>query len=578
MIGFWLGATAALAVDLVDFWSLEEDDGGLVAGGEIGTWEWGEVQSGPESGFIGTRGWATNLEGNYGNDSVETLTFPGRDLVALSQPAVCWMQWLDLEMGDAGSIEWWDGTDHVLAEPIYGYPSGNSFEGYTGAWEEVCVNLSGAGDLADFRLVFAADAVVNATGWVVDEFSLFDGDPVGPLLSNLSILADTEDLDGPYLVTVTAVDNVDLDVVRLGWQVNGVDQTAVLMTPTAIPDQWMGQLPGQDHGADVDYWIDASDGQNWSRLPQSGAVSFAVRLPAPTGLEGPEGRVVATQADLNWTAPESSHTLESYRVYRQDALLVEATTPTVSVDLVGEGEDTFVVSAAYDVGESDPSDPITLDSHVPKVSELVPDEAYQGDHIRVEIIGVNLLFVQGDLVVDLGGGLEVEEIDVVDVNLARLLVAVSKNASPGMRAVDVISGDVVVSLDDAFEVVDGAELPHLESVEPTFVTQGTEAELLIQASAPFADLPQVTLGEGVVVSQVAWVADGQLRLQLAIEPDAPLGEHDLEVDDGERIYGGLTVQVRDDPPATTSCSTHPGSLGSWGAWVVVLAGTLRRRD
>ncbi len=206
-----------------------------------------------------------------------------------------------------------------------------------------------------------------------------------------------------------------------------------------------------------------------------------------------------------------------------------------------------------------------------------PDWAYQGDQLRVTLTGEHLLFVQEDLVVDLGGGLSVLETEVVDVDTARLLVAVDAGAKSEPREVMVTSGDLTASLAGGFEVVvDGAQRPQLTSVDPTFVTQGTEAELIVLASHSFADLPTVDLGEGVVVADVQWFDDTELHVSVVVELDAPLGEHALEVDDGERIFGGLRVQVRDDPPATTRCSTAPGSRG-WVWGLVALCGACRSR-
>jgi len=574
-----IGALLApvLAADVVESWDLESDDGSLVPAGEIALWEWGDVTSGPDGGFTGSRAWGTNLDGTYGNDSVETLTLPVRDLVAVQDPALCWMQWLDLEQGDAGWITWTDGVESVVVEPIYGYPVSGVFDGFTGAWEPVCVDLAGVGDLGQLQLVFSADAKVSATGWYVDDLSLYDGDPIGPLLTDLTALSDTDDLDGPYPVSVTAVDNVSLQLVRLGHRVDGVDQPALPMGASATPDEWTGTLPGQEPGSLVEYWVDATDGQNWTRIPEDADRVFTISLATPTDLTGPEGRVVATTAELSWQAPDSSHLLSTYRVYRQDAVVSETPAPTGLVDLVGEGGDVFTVTAVYDVGESGPSASLTLDSHVPQVLAIEPDRAFQGDSIRVSIEGQDLFFVQEDLSMDLGDGVTIDEVEVADVDTARLLVSVGENAGPRLRDVVLSSGDVTLTLPDAFEVVDGAERPHLKSVEPDFVTQGSEAELMVVASADFAALPTVDLGEGVVVSEVAWTDDDELRLTVVVELDAPLGEHELTIDDTVRIWDGLRVQVRDDPPATTSCAGVPGSRSlPLGVWVLMLGLVLRR--
>ncbi len=574
--GLLLLVWVAQGADEVESWDLAGDDGGLIGAGEIALWEWGEVTSGPGGGFEGTRAWGTNLTGNYGNDTLESLTLPPRSLVGLSDPAVCWMQWLELEQGDAGWIAWSDGATETVIDPIYGYPAMGGFEGFAGAWEEVCLDLTGAGHLDQIRLVFSADPAVSAAGWYVDELVLLDGDPIGPKLSGLVTLPDTEDMAGPYAVSVTAQDNVSVDSVRIGYRVNGVEQPVRELLLTG-EDVWSGVLPGQALTSVVEYWAEATDGANWSRLPPTGSVAFEVALQAPTDLAGPSGRVVATEAELTWSAPSSMHDRQGFRVYRDDLVISEVTATEAIVPLLGEGADVFAVSAVYDVGESPLGEPLSLDSHVPTVVSISPSQAYQGDTLRVDLLGQDLFFVQEDLVVDLGAGVSVEEVEVFDVDTARLLLAVQEGAEAGLRELVVVSGETFLSLPDTFEVVDGAQRPQLVSVEPRALTQGTEVDLIVLASSAFAALPTVTLGEGVLVSDVAWLEDEELRVRVVAELDAPLGFHDLQVDDGQRLWGGLQVQVRDAPPATTSCSiltrSHIGGLGT----VLALVMGLRRR-
>ncbi|MCK6519007.1 fibronectin type III domain-containing protein, partial [Myxococcota bacterium] len=330
-------------------------------------------------------------------------------------------------------------------------------------------------------------------------------------------------------------------------------------------------------GTTIRYHVIASDGINQSRYPAESELSFRVRLPAPTDLAGPTGRVVATTARLTWTAPKTSrHSLDGYRVYRGGDLVAETTDAEALVPLAGGGADVFSVSAVYDAGEGDLSEPIFLDVALPSLDLLSPSEAWSGEQVRARLVGDNLLLVQDEVSLSLGDGVVVREISVSTVDELSLLLEIAEDAAAGKRELLLTSGSVSLSVPDAFEVLGGDGGPRLLTLSPESVRQGERATLCVTASAPFYATPSVSLGEGVVIESTTLTAADTACAELVVEPQAALGDRVARVDDGRRLYTNLSVQIRDNlNPPTESCASAPAGASAIGAALAL--SVLRRR-
>jgi MYXO-CTERM domain-containing protein len=236
------------------------------------------------------------------------------------------------------------------------------------------------------------------------------------------------------------------------------------------------------------------------------------------------------------------------------------------------------VRALYDVGEGDPTPEIVLDTAVPSALELDPSTVFQGDRIRSLLYAENLLFVQGELSMDLGEGLEVTEVEVRDVNTALLHIQVQETASPGFRDLLVVSGPTSVVLADALEVVDGADRRRVVSVEPAVGRQGTMLELEIWTSEAISEVGSVDLGDGIVVLSIVQPEPRCLRVTGWIDLKAPLGERMVLVDDGSRIWSGERFKVLDQAPPTVTCSSASNQSGGLFLVLLGLVGLLRRKE
>ncbi len=579
MIGWVLGTALAVGATLEGGSDLESDSGGLVGSGSPGQWEWGEVTSGPRGGFTGSRAWATVLDGPHLNNALDMLAFPPASLAGLLEPMmICWL-WVDLEGGDQAWLEAKVGGVWTPIDPVYGYPEPAGFTGRIQEWMPVAVDVAGLADLSHLRMSFSSDAAVSAAGVYLDDVSLWDGDVAAPLLESLSIQEDTEDLDGPYTVTLEAQDNQLLSYVDLLYSVNSGAEQVVAMSPVT-GNTFTGLIPGQPHDTTVSYRVEAGDGSNLSWLPSSGVEQFRVRLPAPDNLQGPEGVVHATEALLSWSAPVSSHGIEGYRVFRSGAEEQDVTDLQVTVELLGGGADHFSVAARFDVGVGDATDEVEIDSAVTRLLKVEPSTLFQGDRVRVFLEGENLLFVQGEVDVDLGVGIDVSEPEVANVDGLSVMVEVQQDAPTGMTDVRVRSGSLDAIKPSGIVLLDGAQRPRLVRIHPQSARQGDAIEIQVDASDPFGDLPVADLGAGIIVQSLEALGESQVRLLVEVAANAPLGERFVELDDGVRIYEGVSFQVFDQVQPTSGCGVTRGSGRSFplGALLLVALVCVRSRQ
>lgn len=152
----------------------EDNSGGLTSSG-FTSWAWGTINSGPGIAHSGTKGWATNLSGNYLNNEDGHLILPVLDLSGLTseRPALRWWQWLDLEARydfariDAskdGGSSW---------QTIYGPESGV----VDTEWAEHILFLDPSFAVSNLliRFRFTSDVSVTFPGWYLDDLEVGAG-------------------------------------------------------------------------------------------------------------------------------------------------------------------------------------------------------------------------------------------------------------------------------------------------------------------------------------------------------------------------------------------------------------------
>jgi len=104
---------------------------------------------------------------------------------------------------------------------------------------------------------------------------------VRPSLTDLAIahtpLPATTNEDGPYTVLASVTGSNPISAVTMNWRIGGSGAfTAVPMTPTAVPNQYTADIPGQNAVATVQYYVEATDSVGSRRSPATGQHQFVV--------------------------------------------------------------------------------------------------------------------------------------------------------------------------------------------------------------------------------------------------------------------------------------------------------------
>lgn len=529
----WLGLAMAAPV-FVQNWTVEADSGPITSYGDTAQWEWGVPLVQPTA-HSGNRVWTTRLVGDYLNDSTDYLEFRLPDLSSYSRPTLRFWSWYSILPGDVGWIELEEEGVWRRKEPVYGYPDVQGYVGFSDGWMPVVADLSARPTA--LRLVFAADAAGGDVGWAVDDWELWDGDISAPRLLSLERPVDTEDLAGPYPVRARLEDDVAVSSARLDC-LAGESPLDVSLQP-AGDGWWEAQLPGQLPNTTLRCDLYAGDGANVALVAD---FSFRVYLPAPGPISGPEGRLISDSASLTWTPPESVHPVLGYSVYRGEQKLLQVGEPRADVPLEGE-EDSFVVRAIYAEGEGDPTDVYTVDAVVPTIRSLSPAMGWPGERLHLRLSGAYLFLVEGKVEASFERGIIVTSVAVQDVDSAVIEVELDPDVDPGPDRL-ILNSPVGSFTSDLFTVQDEGNRPHITTITPERVRQGERATLRLELVGTPATAPTVNLGEGIVVETLSQEGE-QLELVVVVSPTAPLGAHNVELDDGERVYTGAVLEVRD---------------------------------
>jgi hypothetical protein len=305
---------------------------------------------------------------------------------------------------------------------------------------------------------------------------------------------------------------------------------------------------------------------------------FRVYLAAPVGLATPSGRIVATDVDLAWSAPVSPHVVESYVVYETESGSVVGETSDTATTVPADGEHAWSVAAVYEngLGEGDWSESATAYVEVPKLTDVQPSVLFPGEAVHVFIGGDALYLLEGDAAFDVGAGVEIEAVDVLDVSRATMLMRVASDAAAGTRDLQISSSLGTFRFVDALEVGESGQAPSLHILQNASVVQGRTATVVVEASAPLASQPTVDLGPGVVVTSAPAVDGAVASFEIAAERGAAPGMRLLVLDDGERLWAADFEVLEYRAPPDTRCSAHP----STASWLLVSLGLmigLRRR-
>lgn len=557
----------AVPLALMDF---SEGDAGLSATGDTLQWRWGVPTSGPKGSDAV---WSTNPDGPYLHDAVDHLVAELPNLSAAEHPVARIEHYHDILAGDVGTLEVHDGVGWVEAIPVYGYPDPAGFVGATDGWEEVFVELPAVSN-PQLRFTLSTDATLAADGWYLRAIDVYDGDVTPPLITPLELPEDTQDLIGPYEARLWVEDDLEIASVRA--EVLAAGETIAAAVTEGVPGVYTVQIPAQPPDTVIEWSVIVSDGENEARYPEAGSASFRVYLAAPTGLAvDAEDRLVATELDFRWVAPDSPEQVMGYQLYQEAEPLGPVHSEPVATQAVrADLAPSFQVAAVYAPATGDPSEPLDLDLEVPELVHIEPSAAYPGETIILELIGESLYLDEGSAALELGAGVMVEELAVRDAESLRATVAVSEDAEPGTRDLKLQSGWGSLAFAEAFAVLSG-EAPSIVDVSPPALGQGQSAEVQITASEEFAGPVEVQTDPELLLADTPTVEGDVARMVLTATNGAGVGEHQLVIDDGLRVWTTRIEVVAFTPPTNRSCATAPGGPALCLLGLVALA---RRRS
>jgi len=185
------------------FQDFEHDAYGYTSGGSNNSWQWGVPTSGPGRAYSGEKLMATNLTGNYQNNSNSYMRMPPVDLTQTHDGAFLYFKhWYDLETNyDKGSIQ--------IAPAGGQFVKVAEFTGASNGWKNGFVDLTpylGQQIFITFNL--NTDGSVTKQGWYIDDIAVLGTDDVPPAAPT-GLTADADAL-GNVTLTWNPVSDIDL--------------------------------------------------------------------------------------------------------------------------------------------------------------------------------------------------------------------------------------------------------------------------------------------------------------------------------------------------------------------------------
>ena len=513
-----------------------------------------------------------------------------------------------------------DGETHMLA-PSEGYNAQvvyedrvtAAFSGTSEGWVTSYFDLEGmTGDDQSLELVFVSNETRWSDGWFISSLILFEEDIIPPQVSVVVRPTDTSNVSGPYPVVAVATDNRAIAGVTLHYQAGEEDVRAVDMVANDN-GRWEADIPGQPTGTEVRYYVEAVDINGNTTTDPPGApgdtwLSFRVRLPPPRSLDfvpSPPPSLALTLT-LQWLPPQElgdegfaqdGQYLIDYQVIHT-VLDSEGQVVKVEVaedqnendrDLVAVVEpagkpytDQYQVRARYQVEDEtgqpilvpgDLSDPVSTTLYVPHIQEIIPPSEYRGESTTVTIVGAYTTFVDGDVTVGFGRGIQVSDVVVESVTRCKANITVAPDAPLGPHPLTVQTGDYTLTYEPGLEVVDQALKPRIVDVEPDYIRVREKKQIKFTgANTDFIDeSPSVDFWRDIQVLSLDVRSATEFVVEIEVSADAAVGSRTVRV-----ISGGETFEVKfwveSEEVVTTSPCTSSGLDGSvFGDFSLIVA-------
>ena len=161
----------------------ESNNGNWYTKGTNTTWQWGVLnKTAINKAANGTKGWVTNLSGNYSDNEFSYLYSPCFDLSGLTQPVLSFSHIFDIEQDyDFTWVEY--STDGKVWKKLGTAGSGTNWYDNAGVnnwrvsnplWHVASIDVPPYAGNMRFRIVMASDGGVNYEGVGIDDIHVFD--------------------------------------------------------------------------------------------------------------------------------------------------------------------------------------------------------------------------------------------------------------------------------------------------------------------------------------------------------------------------------------------------------------------
>ncbi|MFC4620549.1 S8 family serine peptidase, partial [Camelliibacillus cellulosilyticus] len=168
------------------FTDFESSPVGWLSYGNNNSWEWGVPTSGPGHAASGDKVYATNLDGNYDNNTEAYLEMPPIHLPD-GPSYLQFKQWYETEKYESGTVYDWGNV--YISTDEENWVNLAQYDGTSNGWEDAEVDLSNyAGQDVYIAFHFHSDGSVPKLGWYIDDVALTDQSANGASKAHLGIM------------------------------------------------------------------------------------------------------------------------------------------------------------------------------------------------------------------------------------------------------------------------------------------------------------------------------------------------------------------------------------------------------
>ena len=208
------------------------------------------------------------------------------------------------------------------------------------------------------------------------------------------------------------------------------------------------------------------------------------------------------------------------------------------------------------------SNGFTVTAGLPTISTVSPTTGRQAETLSLGIVGQFTHFAAGSTTANLGAGVTVNSVSVIDATHATVNVTVAPGAAPGSRTVVLTTGAETAQQVGGFTVTPGQ--PTLFSISPVSAIQGTNATVILNgAFTNFSPgLTTVSFGAGISVGTVTVNGPTLASVPISIAAGATVGARSVSITTGTEsvtLLNGFTVLQ--GVPTITSIDPNAGQRG-----------------